>query len=82
MCPSDFVSDKDGYKLRFSYEIKCHPGCHTDQISDGKCHQQCNRAECGFDGGDCGKHEVDLTNSKRPIYEARQVSIIRFKVEH
>ena len=76
VCPSDFVSDKDGYKLRFTYEIHCNKKCPNNLIYDGKCDKSCNTVECGSDGGDCldeNKLQVDLTNSRNPTYKARKV---------
>ena len=76
VCPSDFVSDKDGYKLRFTYEIHCNKKCPNNMIFDGQCDKSCNTVECGFDGGDCldeNKLQVDLSNSKSPTYKARKV---------
>ena len=76
VCPSDFVSDEDGYKLRFTYEIHCNRNCPNDLVSNGRCDKSCNTLECGFDGGDCLKEDktkVDLSDSKAPTYKARKV---------
>ena len=76
VCPSDFVSEEDGYKLRFTYEIHCNKNCPNDLVSNGQCDKSCNTLECGFDGGDCLKQDktkVDLSDSKAPTYKARKV---------
>ena len=73
VCPSDFISEKEGYKLRFTYEIMCNKKCRTDMIGDGNCDEACNQVTCGFDRGDCSDEkpaDLDLSESRRPTYAA------------
>ena len=73
VCPSDFISEKEGYKLRFTYEIMCNKKCRTDMIGDGNCDEACNNVTCGFDRGDCSDEkpaDLDLSESRRPTYAA------------
>ena len=73
VCPSDFVTDREGYKLRFTYEIMCNKKCRNDLVMDGQCDAACDNINCQFDGGDCldeRPEELDLTDSKRPTYAA------------
>lgn len=52
--PEDFVSDDQGFKLRFSWDLPdCNEGCPSSWINDGYCDFKCNVTECNFDGGDC-----------------------------
>ena len=75
VCPSDFVTEEGGYKLRFTYTVYCAKHCANWRIGNKKCEEQCNVPECDFDGGDCQGYlqEIDLTNSNFSMYESRRV---------
>ena len=78
ICLSDFYSPDDGYVLYPKLAItpygtgekfrkKCSEFCRT-VYGDGKCHQQCNRAECLYEGGDCDQHPETDDNDTREAY--------------
>ena len=54
----DFYTRSRGFKVYLSWEVpNCADGCADIFLNDGVCDRVCNVSSCGFDMGDCSRHE-------------------------
>lgn len=75
-------------------EEECNEQCPREWIADGVCHEECNRPECGFDGGDCRElteHHYNLSfrchfdadvNVTSPVFSSKEIKEADYYIEN